>query len=437
MSWLNPLAWTGLLLLAVPVLIHLLARRSARVQRFPTLRFFDATPLLAVRRARLTDLPLLAVRMAVIAAAVAALAQPYWLTAERAARHDRLVTRVVVVDTSASMQRLTPAGEAASAAALREAAAAAEDGSALIVPAARLPAAVAGAAAWLDGRPGRRELVVISDFQLGALDSADLQAVPAGTGVRLHRVAVTGAPAGEWRTRHGSYETIARAEPGADGTTVEWERHRTADDDAGVVVLAGAAERAGALAARAAALASAPHVGAERPVVLLFPGAADYTARVAAARPPDAPWMTDAVTRMRRDPVLADAAGAANDVPAPDGFLAVTAGAFAAAGDFDGRDALLLLVRSEPGSIATAALIAATARALAPAPDVREFEPAVVSDDVLARWARTADAAVPSAAGMNGSPSDARWFWLLCLALIAVESVLRRGRRAAPEEDAA
>ena len=84
MMFQNPIAWLGLAAIAVPILVHLLGRRRARRLAFPTLRFVPASPLPPVRRDRLTDVPLLLVRVAAIATAAVALTQPLWLTASRA-----------------------------------------------------------------------------------------------------------------------------------------------------------------------------------------------------------------------------------------------------------------------------------------------------------------------------------------------------------------
>ena len=41
MIWQHPLAWIGLISLAVPLLVHLVGRRRPKLLRFPTLRFFE------------------------------------------------------------------------------------------------------------------------------------------------------------------------------------------------------------------------------------------------------------------------------------------------------------------------------------------------------------------------------------------------------------
>ncbi len=76
MRFLLPMALLGALSLVVPVAIHLLSRERPTDQRVPSLRFLEATALVPRRRARLEDALLLALRMAILAAAVLALARP-------------------------------------------------------------------------------------------------------------------------------------------------------------------------------------------------------------------------------------------------------------------------------------------------------------------------------------------------------------------------
>ena len=106
MTWGNAWAFAGVLLLALPVLIHLLARRTAKLQRFPTLRFLGTSRLLPRGNPRLTDPLLLVLRMLIISSAVVALAQPSF-SPRADARSGQSVTRVVIVDTSASMRPLS------------------------------------------------------------------------------------------------------------------------------------------------------------------------------------------------------------------------------------------------------------------------------------------------------------------------------------------
>src|SRR3954462_1104830 len=105
MIWQNPWAWAGIATVALPILIHLLGRDRAPRHSFPTLRFLETAELLPTRRMRVHDRLLLAVRIAVLVAAAAALAQPLFLLGGRSRALDQRVARAIIVDTSASMQR--------------------------------------------------------------------------------------------------------------------------------------------------------------------------------------------------------------------------------------------------------------------------------------------------------------------------------------------
>src|SRR5580765_4132918 len=96
MSWLNPSALFALVAAAAPILIHLLIQRRAERFPFPTLRFLQPTRLAAIRRHVLEDLPLLAVRVALLTAAVAALAGPLFVTNARRQAWDRRMVRATV-----------------------------------------------------------------------------------------------------------------------------------------------------------------------------------------------------------------------------------------------------------------------------------------------------------------------------------------------------
>jgi hypothetical protein len=54
MTWANPLAFLGLVLAGIPVLIHLLTRRRTVAQPFPTLRFIPPSSVVTSRRHRLS-----------------------------------------------------------------------------------------------------------------------------------------------------------------------------------------------------------------------------------------------------------------------------------------------------------------------------------------------------------------------------------------------
>ena len=101
-QFLSPWAAAGLVLLAGPLLVHLLLRRNARHVLFPAARFLVETRAAAVRVRRPSDVLLLIVRLAIVAAAVAAAAQPLLTTSRRLAQWDGRTVRAVVVDTTAT-----------------------------------------------------------------------------------------------------------------------------------------------------------------------------------------------------------------------------------------------------------------------------------------------------------------------------------------------
>jgi hypothetical protein len=196
MIWRNPVAWLGLATLLIPLAIHLLVRHRAEPRPFPSLRFVQPTRLASVRRKMISDWPLLVIRMALLALAVAALADPLWQSAARRAEWNTRQARAIVVDTTASVT-------AASAGALaqREAASGFRTEA---FQTKNLAEGIQRANAWLrTAPPARRELIVISDFQLGALDASMLRDVPAHVGIRFVRTA--GAPA--TRTADGQPRT--------------------------------------------------------------------------------------------------------------------------------------------------------------------------------------------------------------------------------------
>ena len=175
MLWLNPSALFALAGVAAPILIHILVQRRAERFPFPTLRFLRPTRLAAIRRHVLEDIVLLAVRVAVIAAAVAALAGPLLVTAARRQAWDRRVVRAVVVDDSNIARAFQARDRGPEGPALQQ-----------IFTAPSLPDGMRRAMLWLDtAPPARRELVVASPFPIGSITEADVGAIPSGVGVRF------------------------------------------------------------------------------------------------------------------------------------------------------------------------------------------------------------------------------------------------------------
>ena len=312
MTWQNPWAWIGLVSVGVPIAVHLLARRRATRVPFPTLRFLDASSRVSVRRQRVTDHALLAVRLAILVAAVAALAQPFLMTAGRRQNPAAPLVRAIVVDTSASMQRLTaPAAPTAPATPAAPAIADARDQARSIAESAQvhrtmetsnLPAAVTGAIDWLGTQAGRHEVVVISDFQSGAIAAADIAAIPAGTGIRMIRIAAQPAAAVTMpAVSSATGDTVATATATPTGTDATWiVRPRAAAPDLSIVLVAGADEEAGVSATREAAIAGGLPAGSpERPAAIVFRGIGERGTLLQSLSLVDRPWMFERNRRSR------------------------------------------------------------------------------------------------------------------------------------------
>ena len=77
MSFLTPFFLFGLAALAIPVLVHLIQRERKRVVEFPSLMFLRRIPYQSVRRRRIRNWLLLALRAAALALIVAAFARPF------------------------------------------------------------------------------------------------------------------------------------------------------------------------------------------------------------------------------------------------------------------------------------------------------------------------------------------------------------------------
>jgi len=426
--WQNPWAWLGLLSLALPVLVHLFSRRKARVEPFPSLRFFDVSRLLPTRSPRLSDIPLLIVRLIICGAAVAALAQPLWGNGQRARSDASSVARVVVLDTGA-----LPLDSTRRALLEREAARRDSGSTTSLRIATDAPAsALAGAVAWLRTQPMQREIVVLSTFPVESLDSLDVAGIPRDIGVSL-RPLPNAAP-------DTTGDMTARSAPPTLGT-VSWATN-AADDVAGAV-------RSAVLSAvrglGAVALSEAPTLGAGRAVVVVSPGADSAPSWMASARAIGEPWMGDVLYAVRHDTTLGSAARSLEMLTdstilppfvvlrrAANGAPVVMAAAIPGVGD---RTRVLLLSRSPAEHLATAALLLAASRAMTPRGGVTFADVAALPDDLLQRWQRAPSAppvgaqtsgVIPDPGSADTGPSNGRYVWLLVLVLLGVEAMMRR-----------
>jgi hypothetical protein len=396
MTWFAPWALVGLLAVGAPVLVHWLARHHAKRLRFPTIRFLVRTSPVSVRRYRLRDGRLLMVRMAIIAAAALALAQPVWVRPGAPAPRP---ARALVLDTSASLRRPLADGRAGARLGIdvaRETATAAlggagtpasPDAPSVMVSTDRVSEGVAQAAAWLAKQTPPRELVVVSDFQVGSLVESDLDTVPEDADVRLLPIAVSGPMPVPPAAARGTLRVMVGREQAARASAAE----------------AAARELGGDLPQTASELISQKPLRA----AVVFPSAPNRAELQRMAQPIDTPelfgWVADIRQELRR-------LGQANEL----------------GGDFR-KIASELMVFSDvdPGSEEAAALMAAILRAASPpALSVAEREPDTLGAATLEGWQRVATPT--SRAGRPGERSDGRWFWLIALILFGVEAWMRR-----------
>ena len=451
MLWLNPSALFALASVAAPILIHILIQRKAERFPFPTLRFLQPTRLAAIRRHVLEDVVLLAVRIAILAAAVAALAGPLLITAARRQAWDRRVVRAVVIDQGAA------GADAAEARALpldgargrpfdtaqgRQA-----SDTDQVFETASLGDGIRRAILWLDtAPPARRELVIASPFPIGSITPADIAAIPADIGVRLERTgslpATRTVPAGRVLTTGGVRArevTLA-----GDRTTV---RDTAVTGGAGswpIDVVRPAAAQPAVDAAIHAVLsqqiwAAAPDHRAR--FVLVDPKAAtvDGTGDASAIQ---WPWMADAVARIAGDPderavAMQVAGGLADPRFAKAPWQTLTAAA-------DGRplmvaaaspDRLIVLSAAPAADLATPLLLRAIANGIADVPNLQRAEVVPMADAVLQRWSRpSTPAASPRIDAID--QDDRRWLWLAVLCLLGLEMWIRRSRPVAAAQAA-
>ena len=99
LTFINPGLLWGLAGLAIPIAIHLVNRQRAVPLSFSSIRFIKRTTLQQKNRRSLTDLLLLLLRLAFLAAVIAALSGPRWepepkglLASDESAENEELVS---------------------------------------------------------------------------------------------------------------------------------------------------------------------------------------------------------------------------------------------------------------------------------------------------------------------------------------------------------
>jgi hypothetical protein len=343
-----------------------------------------------------------------VLAAVLACARPVLVTAWRTARWDQRVVRAVVLDTSSSMA----ASEASRLA----------DGEMRAFAAARfagddLDDQLKRAAEWLQSAPpARREVVVVSDFQRGAIDAASLSAVPSEVGLRFIRAGgrpptrgvrlppVSGWRNGEWQgtvTLRGDRLDAVWSRRGP--AIVSWLTTKEPAADADVA----------ARAVRAAASLGVASNDDGRRAVVAFEGAP----AAPGAGTVTTPWMLRAAAALQQSPLLRES-GAGVSVADDSGALLVRANVSAA-------------------SAAAPAVVRAVMVAVRPAAIADpEVETTTLSDAQLTAWRRD-----PAPAGRTGRVTasdsiESKWLWGAALLLMALENLVRRGPARAAQREA-
>lgn len=421
MIWLLPAAWLGAVAIAAPIVIHLIARPRPSVQPFPTLRFLPDTARAALRRRRLSDVPLLLVRCAIVIAAVAALAGPLLLTRGRRAGWNGRVITETIDDSSGAVRD-------------------------------RLPRAIAALAI---APPGRRAIVMRSSFPIGSITDADVAAVPSSIGLTFERTGQLPAT----REIDAPPVLIRSAEASRSGATplerdaltersavAERVTRRVMLDGARTSVRDGAAGGAAPIEIEvpADARSALDAVLAER--VLAAPG--DRRARLLVADQPAfaaglgeaaavrMPWIADAIARIAGD---ADLRSAARESPET-----LTGASFdrdpwhviawnrndsplaAAAADRDGR--LLVATVAQDDQLTLSVLLRSIANALAPPASFAAAEVVAIPDATLRAWSRP-PGPVPDPRTGTIDEDDRRVLWIAVLLLLGIETWMLRTDR--------
>jgi hypothetical protein len=408
MIWFHPWALLGILGVGLPVVIHLFGRGHADARRFPSLRFIEASRLMPTRRTRIHDAWLLLIRCAIIALAASALAHPLVMTARRWTSLDRGRARAIIVDTSFSMKTPAVGGRAAVSIARDSAKRLVSRAQSSVVVESNDPGeAITDVSQWIARQQREGEIVILSDFQSGSLDRADLNEVPKETGLVFARI---GAPTDSLSTvlenGRGISGTRRRSEA---GLLLQWSSAREPTADWRWIVLLASARDSGLLAATRSAAATVPvrlPIDTTRMVTVVFPGG--ELAAGTSLHSPSRTWMADLLVELHADSIGIQRFGEASN------------------------GQLVLFVSAAPGSIESARLVADVRRSSSIAPAVSELESNTLPDDTLRAWSRPPTAGEPSAQHrpMNDEgPSDARWFWIGAVILLVIEMLARRTRQ--------
>ena len=443
-GWLNPGALWALPLAAAPIVIHLLRRHHATRVAFPSLRFVQPSRTAAVRMRLPSDVVVMVVRVAILALGVAALAGPIVLTEARTSTWDARTARAVVVDTSDSMRAPDRTGARPERAAAE--AAEAELRSATYgrrFDARSLDDGVRRAGRWLaTSPPARREVVVISDLQRGAVSPAGTMTLPEGTGLRFVAAGQPPETASFDGARLlGAGTTVARdqaVEATADATAVTMIARPGAEAAGLRLVTAPGAEPGAARLLRAVANAGAPAGSTDQPIVVRFAGASSVSEAQSSLAPVRSGWMLSTVLRLLENssrsvtPELASEEGLKTPTDPWTTIARAGNGSPVVRAAASGNE-LLLDVSASPDTLLAAEVVRAALTARLDPRRYAEHEVARADVTALARQ----PGSVTRHAWRTADSSDARWVWLAALMLLGVEQWLRNRAVKHPVEEAA
>lgn len=430
MIWQQPWAALGGFLLAVPIVIHLLGQGRSKRHHFPSLRFISNSRLLPARRTRIHDPLLLLLRLLILGLAIAALAQPWFTPEGRRSSSGEQLARVIIVDTSASVNGL------ASDTLLRRARRSQVDSltrgvRSLVLLTTQPAAALPGAISWLETWAGLGEITVVSDFQTGSIDSLVLSQIPLEYGLSLIQVGPAALP--PVRAVIGESSWLGGVRYDGAATLMRW------DQEGETVAALPRIELAGHIPNQREILQAAATVGQpESPAqdLKIFITLAD------SLNPDQRHGEPGAISRetanmlvaIGSDPLLTDL-----EMP---GLKLQSTGGWPILNGSDGRPWLtvrtdttrggrniFLAVSPDASPAALASLAAVSRRHFSFATDPLERLPDGWNGAELDSWNRPASSRAlkhrPIGDPLEG-PSDSRWFWAVVLLLLMVEIPVRR-----------
>jgi hypothetical protein len=309
--------------------------------------------------------------------------------------------------------------------------------------------AIPRAVAWLENAPpARRELLIVGPLALGSVTADDLAGIPPGIGIRFEQSgglpaerSIAGGrvlalePEGFSRAAGSGSIVVQQQVTLKDVHTSVRETGAAAPDPFPVDVVCSTDARPivdTAIAAVRSQRVWAPAAN-RRGRLMLLDSSIDPAA-VADGGPVTQPWIADAIASIARDRDLqaagAQAVAGLSDprfsatpwqplLLAPDGRPVAVAGA--------SRASLVVVSGATPSSLVTPLLLRAMVNALGGPPDLRQAEVLPIPESQLRAWSRP-PAPVTAPRVDRVERDDRRGLWILVLALLALETWVRRAK---------